>query len=96
MKALMLALPIALAASTALAQPRVDSLTASCDTVSRIVRQSGAAIIGTGHFLYDRFVNDDGYCPRSQITEAAWLPTADDPQCFVGYRCRDRGPRNGR
>lgn len=95
MKALTLSLPLVVAASAAFAQSRLDSLTASCDTVSRTVQQRGAAIIGTGRFVYDRFVSHAGYCALAQITEPAWLRTADNPQCFVGYRCRDRGPRGG-
>lgn len=95
MKALVLVLPLMAAASPALAQSRLDSLTSSCQTARRAVQDGGAVIIGTGRFVYDRFVRDQSYCPLSQITEPAWLPTANDPQCFVGYRCRDRGPRGG-
>jgi hypothetical protein len=47
-------------------------------------------VIGTGPFTYDRAVSGSGQCPIEQIEAPLWIATADNPQCFVGYRCKDR------
>ncbi len=94
--ALLPALAALLAAGPVLAQGRVQTPGIPCREAGRIVAQSGAAVLGTGGFTYDRFVRDRGFCAIGEITEAAFVPAADAPQCFVGYRCRQRAPVNNR
>lgn len=89
------AVGLALAASLvppapAAAQSRPDSLRLTCAATSALVRQQGAVVIGTGPNIYDRYVSNQGYCAADQTTAPAWLQTADQNQCFVGYRCRER------
>ncbi len=84
MRTTLLTLPFILMASSSLAQARPDSLAMSC-----LVRDNGAVVIGTGPNLFERFVASAGFC-QSQRTEPAWIPTADQRQCLVGQRCRDR------
>ncbi|HSI39889.1 MAG TPA: hypothetical protein VLA00_05000 [Xanthobacteraceae bacterium] len=96
MRTVLLSLTLAALASPALAQARPDSLSLSCDALSRLVRQNGAVVIGTGPNIFDRYVRDAGFCPQPQTVQPSWLQSADTAQCFVGYRCRDRGPRGRR
>jgi hypothetical protein len=94
--ALLAALAAVLPLSSALAQGRVQTPAIPCREAGRIVAQAGAAVLGTGGATYDRFVRDRGFCAVGEITEAAFVPAADTPQCLVGYRCRQRAPVNNR
>lgn len=88
MRALLIALLLApLLPLTAQARP--DSLATRCADLQALVQRDGAAVIGTGPNLYDRFVANPGYC-ASQRSEPAWIPARDVKQCLVGQRCRER------
>ena len=82
--------------SPSLAQAYPNSLTMSCASLSSLVSRSGAVVIGTGPSLFDRYVSGLRYCYPSQSVKPAWVQSADNPQCFVGYQCRDRIPHGGR
>ena len=58
----------------------------------RLVLTRGAVVIGTGRHTYDRYVRDRGFCEWNEYIEPAHVPTADTPQCFVGYICRSGRP----
>ena len=90
MRTALMTIPLILMASPSFAQARPDSLTMSCAAAYELVRQRGAVVIGTGPNLYERFVTDARYCEMAQRTKPAWIPTADQRQCLVGQRCRDR------
>ena len=62
----------------------------SCSQAAGLVASSGAIVLGTGGYTYDRFVTDERFCLRSETTDPAWVAAGDTPQCFVGYRCRER------
>lgn len=90
MKASLLGLVIVAAITTsAAAQPRPSSVQMSCRQAAGLVASQGAIVLGTGGYTYDRFVADRRFCLRSEVTEPAWVPSADTPQCFVGYRCKE-------
>jgi hypothetical protein len=92
----LLALAAAALSSTALAQPRPSTLGMSCNEVRSVIAARGAAVLNTGPTTYSRFVSSVGACERGQVTIPAWARTADQSQCFVGYRCRDTDLDNGR
>ena len=95
MTRLMLVIAIVLAAGAAIAQPRRapavegrPSTTAmSCSQARALVTARGAIVLGTGGLTYDRFVSNAGACALAEIAEPAFEPSAENPQCFVGYRC---------
>ncbi|HEV2557005.1 MAG TPA: hypothetical protein VGU45_00095 [Microvirga sp.] len=91
MKRVMLAvLPVllpVLLATEAFAQARLQTPRLGCANVQQIVASQGAVVLGTGGFTYDRFVRHRGFCQRDEYTEPAYVPAADTPQCFAGYRC---------
>jgi hypothetical protein len=75
------------APSLANAQGRLSSTAMGCDAARGTVAKAGAIVLGTGGATYDRFVVAQSYCTRDEITEPAYAPTANNPQCFIGYRC---------
>lgn len=77
----------ALVVTTALAQPRPNSTAMTCQQARGFVTNRGAAVLGTGGMTYDRFVRDRRYCEVTEITSNAFVPTRDNPQCQIGYRC---------
>jgi hypothetical protein len=72
------------------AQERPFAPRMTCAAVTALVAKSGAAVISTGTYTYDRYVSDDRFCPVDQTTTPAWTNTADNQQCFIGYRCKER------
>jgi hypothetical protein len=90
MKTMPLATAMALLAASALAQPRPQSVAMGCPQAAELVTARGAIVLGTGGFTYDRFVRDRSFCEITQTTEVAFVPTLDNPYCFVGYRCKER------
>jgi hypothetical protein len=81
---------------TAAAQSRPDTTRMSCAAARALVMRQGAIVLGTGRSrfdsnappLFDRYVNSQVYCMRDEVTEPAFVPTADNLRCFIGYICR--------
>ena len=59
----------------------------TCGEVRELVARSGSIVLSTGPTTYDRYVGTGGQCMLGEIMDPAWVPTADTPQCPVGYRC---------
>jgi hypothetical protein len=74
-------------AAAAQAQQSTDRLT--CAAARQLIQRQGAALLRTSATTFDRYVASRAYCATTQITEPAWVPAADDRQCFVGYTCRE-------
>jgi hypothetical protein len=74
--------------TTALAQGRPFTPRLPCAAAAEIVARNGAAVLSTSPTTYDRYVRDRGFCEINETTRPAFVPTADTPQCFVGYRCK--------
>lgn len=80
-------------ATGALAQGRSSTLAMSCAQAQALVTQSGAVVLTTGPYTFDRFVRNRSFCTPDENLEPTWAPTRDVAQCMVGYRCertRDR------
>jgi hypothetical protein len=90
---LLLAAAISALVSSAMAQPRPSTTAMSCSHAAGLVASRGEVVLGTGGYTYDRFVIDQRFCLRSETTEPVWVPAGDTPQCFVGYRCKEKDPR---
>ena len=89
MKSLVLTIALTAMASSAVAQSRPSTLNLSCAQAGGLVASRGAVVLNTGRFTYDRFVSGRNFCEINERIEPVWVPTADTPQCFIGYRCRD-------
>ncbi|MFD1302155.1 hypothetical protein [Methylobacterium marchantiae] len=74
---------------------RASTTDMTCAQAQATVTRSRGIVLGTGGATYDRFVRDRGFCEVTEITVPAYAPTRDDPNCLVGYRCREpsRGDR---
>ena len=72
------------------AQAQSDTNRMTCAAAQALVKQRGAIILGTGPSLFDRYVSSRAYCTFTELTEPTFVPTIDQRQCFVGYRCRER------
>lgn len=94
MKKIALAVALSIGASAAFAQSRPDSSQLPCSAVTGIIQRDGAAVIGTGPYIYDRYVRDQSACFANQTTKPAWVSSRDQARCFVGYTCREHD-RNG-
>jgi hypothetical protein len=90
MKSLIAAFVLSALATGAVAQSRPSTLQMSCGQARATVASRGAIVLGTGGYTYDRFVGNRNFCEINETIEPAWVPTRDTPQCFIGYRCRDR------
>jgi hypothetical protein len=90
MNRVLISFAVSLVVTTAAgAQPRPSTVAMNCQRAAGLVASHGALVLGTGGHTYDRFVIDRRFCLRSEVTEPAWVPAGDTPQCFVGYRCKE-------
>jgi hypothetical protein len=73
------------------AQERPSTPDMTCRQARSVLTAQGALVLGTGGFTYDRFVRDRSFCEPTQLTKNAFVPTRDNPECLVGYRCYEPG-----
>ena len=59
----------------------------SCGQAAHLVASRGAVVLSTGQYTYDRYVRSQAFCFHAEYIRPAWVPTADPPQCPVGYTC---------
>ena len=76
-------------AERAVAQSQPDTNRMNCAPAQALVKR-GEIVLGTGPSLFDRYVSSRAYCTSTELTEPTFVPTTDNRQCFVGYRCRER------
>ena len=83
-------LALCAAATAAAAQGRPSTPAMSCAQARGLVAASGAIVLGTGPYTYDRLVRDQGFCALNEITQQVWEPTAYTQRCPVGLRVEGR------
>jgi hypothetical protein len=81
------AMPFIIGGGAAAQEPSTTSM--SCAAARQLVTQRKAIVLRTGASTYDRYVSTRASCMTTEITEPAFVPTADDRGCFVGYTCRE-------
>lgn len=62
-----------------------------CAEAMALVKREGTVTLGAGRGAPERFVRDRSYCDLSEVAELRFVPTRDNPQCPIGYRCREPG-----
>lgn len=77
---------LAALAGPALAQGRPDARAMTCGQVHGLIDQTGAAVLTTGRYTYDRYVADRRFCMMEETVVLVSIPTADTNRCRV-YRC---------
>jgi hypothetical protein len=78
------------ATNPSVAQERPNTAAMPCRAAAALVSASGAIVLSTGPSTYDRYVNGDRYCQRDEVSMPAFVRSADNPQCFIGYYCISR------
>ncbi|MDI4663204.1 hypothetical protein K9U40_02445 [Xanthobacter autotrophicus] len=81
------ALLTGLLAGTGGASAQTPSITMTCAEAAALINKRGSAVLATSRTLYDRYVRDRSFCLYDQDTRPEWVPTKDNPQCFIGYSC---------
>jgi hypothetical protein len=87
MKMPTLSLTVALLATSALAQPRPNTLALTCAQVNQLIYSQGAVVFTTGPNTYERHVSNANACERTDYLERAWVRSADVVHCWAGYWC---------
>ena len=82
-------------ATGALAQQAPLTVGMRCSQASDLVANRGAIVLRTGQYTYDRYVRSQAFCLSTEFTRPSWVPTADTPNCFVGYTCVEQPPNIG-
>lgn len=85
----------AMVLSTATAMARPDTTKMTCSAAAHLVASSGAIVLSSGDGIYDRYVSNQSYCQRDETTQAAWVETKDNGQCFIGYTCTENEHHGG-
>jgi hypothetical protein len=83
------ALALASVATAATAQIGPPTSQRSCGANRQLVQREGAVVLDTSPSTYARFVKNGSECLVGQFPEPAWVPSSNNPQCFIGYRCKD-------
>lgn len=93
----MLALAAVFVATAAQAQRRPDARTMNCDQIQSFIAERGAAVMTTGQYTYDRYVQDRWQCfSISEDAVRVYIAARDTAQCPV-KRCEtsERVERRG-
>ena len=86
------AVVLALAGEAAVAQSRPSTLNMSCHEAQALVGSRGGIVLSTGRHTYDRYVASGRFCAFGEWAYPRTVPTADAPQCPIGYVCETREP----
>ena len=62
----------------------------SCAEAMALVKSEGDVVIAGGT-APERFVSGPGQCTGAEIAELRFVHTRNNPQCPIGYRCREPG-----
>ena len=74
------------------AQARPDMREMRCADARELVFLNGSIVATTGEGTYERFVEGQMQCqPYAEIAVPAVAETMDNPECWVGSICRNRG-----
>lgn len=86
---LLSALAFTFATTAATAQVGPPTSQRTCSANRQLVMREGAVVLDTGPTTYARFVKNASECVLDTFPEPAWVPSSNNPQCFIGYRCRN-------
>lgn len=89
MRTLLSSIAFTLLATAATAQVGLPTSQRTCGANRQLVMREGAVVLDTGPSTNARFVRSGAECTVDQFPEPAWVPSSNNPQCFIGYRCKD-------
>jgi hypothetical protein len=73
--------------SGGVADNKVFTPALSCRAVADKVARSGAVLLAAGGGRFDRYVIDQSRCALGEAITPAWVRSADNSSCFIGYTC---------
>lgn len=79
--------PTGLAFAQGRPQGRPLSTAMTCGQAAGLVNARGAVVMSTGAYTFDRYVQHRGFCTPTETIKPDFVPTRDNPTCFIGYRC---------
>jgi hypothetical protein len=85
---LALAFCVALATPASAQSPLSTTQRMICADAMALVKTRGSVAISSGG-APERFVRDRSQCNLTEIAELRFVPTRDNPECPIGYRCRE-------
>lgn len=80
---------VAIALVSGVAYARPDTTKMTCRDATALVANSGAVVLTTGPFLYDRFVANRSFCGTGETTVDAFVTTLDNDNCKIGFTCKE-------
>ena len=83
-------------APAAEARREFDTRTLTCAQINEIVAQRGQIVMNTGEFTYQRFVEDQAFCNRTEQLQVEAVPSRDRNPCGVRWVCRGRPATSNR
>lgn len=63
----------------------------NCAEAIALVKREGEVVVPAVRGVPERLVRDRSFCDFSEVAELRFVPTRDNPQCPIGYRCREPG-----
>jgi hypothetical protein len=87
LKGLAACIALCMASPCCSAQGRPNTTAMSCAAAKNLVTRQHAIVLSTGPTTYDRYVASAGFCQSDEVGRAAFVPSADNPQCFIGFYC---------
>ena len=84
-RTLLAAVALLIGASAATGRPATYAMT--CAEAQALVASTGAIVMSTGQYTYERFVAHRGFCRHGEFADRVYVPTSDNPQCRIGYHC---------
>lgn len=69
------------------AHARLNTQDLTAAQAKAVVDQSGAVVLSTSDFGFDRYVSSQRFCAVGETTAAAYVPTLDSDAAFIGYTC---------
>ncbi|GBU19736.1 MULTISPECIES: hypothetical protein [Methylobacterium] len=79
------------AAMPAGAQTRLPLSRMLCADAIELVKREGDVVLPIGRGTPQRFVRDRSFCAFGEVAELRFVPARDNPECPVGYGCREPG-----
>jgi hypothetical protein len=86
---LALALCAVLATPAGAQNPLTSLQRMTCADAMALVKAKGSILFGPGGGPAERLVRDRGQCNLTEIADLRFVPTRDNPECPIGYRCRE-------
>lgn len=80
----------ALLGGPALAAGRPNTRTLTCAAAKALVAREQTVVLASGETAYETVHLDSGICENGESGEPAFMPTADETHCLVGWRCVQR------